>query len=88
MWQLLRMMTGSPKYVLEILTLSLNLTPTGGLGQCHAICRENTTFFVVKEAQTLLLVRKSAELLGLITLVNAVITGPELTWKKLKELYP
>ena len=49
---------------------------------------ETSTFYVVAETDTPLLGRVLSEKLGLITLINSVVTGPQLTWDKLKQLYP
>ena len=48
---------------------------------------QSVQFYVVEESDTPLLGRRSSESLGLIQLVQAVISGSALTWDKLKSLY-
>ena len=79
------------KTVLAGFTRDIKVKP---LGIVEYLCKtrkgdqaHKVTFYVVKEADTPLLGRRTSEYLGLISLVRAVVTGPELTWSMLREKY-
>ena len=77
--------------VLSGFTRDIKVKPLGTVTykcQTRHGASQDVTFFVVKEADTPLMGRVTCQSLGLISLVQAVVTGSALTFSKLKELYP